>query len=67
MHHIHAEMPEECSLINTMNVRSFIFMCMANSRLNGERIWVGFFKLVGEDIQWVKIFSWQFKTWRKNN
>ena len=31
MHHIHAEMPEECSLINTMNVRSFIFMCMANS------------------------------------
>ncbi len=31
MHHIHAEMPEECSLINTMNIRSFIFMCMANS------------------------------------
>ena len=31
MHHIDAEMPEECSLINTMSVRSFIYMCMANS------------------------------------
>ena len=31
MHHIHGEMPEECSLINTMSVRSFIYMCMSNS------------------------------------
>ena len=30
MHHIRAQTPEECELIATMNVRSFVFMCMAN-------------------------------------
>ena len=30
MHHIRAQTPEECELIATMNVRSFVYMCMAN-------------------------------------
>ena len=30
MHHIRAETPEECELIATMNVRSFIYICMAD-------------------------------------
>ncbi len=30
MHHIRAETPEECELIATMNVRSFVYICMAN-------------------------------------
>lgn len=30
MHHIRAQTPEECELIATMNVRSFVYMCMAD-------------------------------------
>ena len=30
MHHIRANSPEECELLATMNVRSFVYMCMAN-------------------------------------
>ena len=30
MHHIRAQTPEECELLATINVRSFVYMCMAN-------------------------------------
>ena len=30
MHHIRANSPEECELLATINVRSFVYMCMAN-------------------------------------
>ena len=30
MHHIRGETPEECMLIATMNVRSIVFLCMAD-------------------------------------
>ena len=30
MHHIRAETPEECELIATMNIRSFVYMCFAD-------------------------------------
>ena len=30
MHHIRAETPEECELIATINVRSFVYMCFAD-------------------------------------
>ena len=30
MHHIRAQTPEECELLATINVRSFVYMCIAN-------------------------------------
>ena len=30
MHHIRAQTPEECELLATINVRSFVYMCMAD-------------------------------------
>ena len=30
MHHIRGETPEECMLIATMNIRSIVYLCMAN-------------------------------------
>jgi len=30
MHHIRAQSPEECELLATINIRSFVYMCMAD-------------------------------------
>ena len=49
MHHIRANSPEECELLATINVRSFVYMCMAN---------------VPEYVEYLKDCSFVFK-WHK--
>ena len=53
MHHIRANSPEECELLATINVRSFVYMCMTN---------------VPEYVEYLKncsfdsVFKWHIKT-----
>ena len=52
MHHIRAQTPEECELLATINVRSFVYMCMANVPEYVEYL---------KDCSFESVFKWHKK------
>ena len=52
MHHIRAQTPEECELLATINVRSFVYMCMANVPEYVEYL---------KDCSFNSVFAWHKK------
>ena len=52
MHHIRANSPEECELLATINVRSFVYMCMANVPEYVEYL---------KDCSFESVFKWHKK------
>ena len=52
MHHIRAQTPEECELLATINVRSFVYMCMADVPEYVEYL---------KDCSFESVFKWHKK------